>query len=69
MADLKIDLELLQQLKEDLEAIAKEFTVADDLSDSVVEATGHDTLSSHVQNFARKRKDKRKSLTEAVGGL
>lgn len=69
MADLKIDLELLQQLKEDLEAIAKEFTDADDFSDSVAEATGHDNLSSHVKDFAHKWNDKRKSMTEAVEGL
>jgi uncharacterized protein YukE len=69
MADVVIDLELLQQLKEDLEAIAKEFADADDFSDSVAEATGHDQLSSHVRDFAHKWNDKRKKMTEDVEGL
>ena len=69
MPDLKLDLELLQQLKDDLEAIRSEFKVADDFSDDVADATGHDQLGSHVTDFAHKWNDKRKSMTEAVEDL
>jgi uncharacterized protein YukE len=69
MPDLKLDLELLQQLKEDLEAIATEFKGADDFSDDVANSTGHDDLGSHVEDFAHKWNDKRKSMTEAVEDL
>ena len=40
MTDLKLDLELLGQLKEDLESVVMEFKNADDFSDSVADATG-----------------------------
>jgi uncharacterized protein YukE len=69
MPDLKLDLALLQQLKEDLKAIEKEFKDADDFSDDVADATGHDDLGSHVRDFAHKWNDKRKSMTEAVEDL
>ncbi|MBC7596983.1 MAG: hypothetical protein H7288_24210 [Kineosporiaceae bacterium] len=69
MPDLKLDLELLQQLKDDLEAIATEFKDADDFSNDVADSTGHDQLGSHVEDFAHKWNDKRKSMTEAVEDL
>ncbi|MGJ4844647.1 MULTISPECIES: hypothetical protein [unclassified Leifsonia] len=69
MTDLKLDLELLGQLKSDLEAIVSEFKGADDFSDAVADATGHDGLSGHVRDFAHKWNDKRKKMTESVESL
>jgi uncharacterized phage infection (PIP) family protein YhgE len=69
MTDLKLDLELLGQLKSDLDAIVKEFKGADDFSDDVAEATGHDGLAGHVRDFAHKWNDKRKKMTESVENL
>lgn len=69
MTDLKLDLDLLGQLKSDLEAIVGEFKGADDFSDAVADATGHDGLSGHVRDFAHKWNDKRKKMTESVESL
>jgi hypothetical protein len=69
MADLTLDLKLLEQLKEDLESVVREFTDADDFSDEVAEATGHDGLHGHVRDFAHKWNDKRKGMTENVSTL
>lgn len=69
MADLTIDLQLLAQLKADLDAVVREFKDADDFSDSVAEATGHDGLHSHVEDFAHKWNDKRAKMTENVEAL
>lgn len=44
MADLTLDLKLLEQLKDDLNAVVKEFTNADGFSDDVADATGQDQL-------------------------
>lgn len=68
-ADLDLDLTLLHQLRDDLESVVKEFTDADDFSDDVAEATGHDDLSGHVRDFAHKWNDKRKKMTESVEAL
>ncbi len=69
MADLKLDLEALQNLKNDLEAVVKEFKGADDFSDDVADATGSDELHGHVKDFAHKWNDKRKKMTESVEQL
>lgn len=69
MSDLKLDLELLTQLKDDLEAVVNEFKDADDFSDDVAEATGHDGLSGHVRDFAHGWNDKRKGMTDDVEAL
>lgn len=69
MSDLSIDLGRLETLHTDLDAIAKEFKNADDFSDSVADATGHDGLAGHVRDFAHKWNDKRKSMTEKVENL
>ncbi|PXA68696.1 hypothetical protein [Cryobacterium arcticum] len=69
MSDLIINLQLLHQLRDDLDAVVAEFTNADDFSDDVATATGHDGLGGHVTDFAHKWNDKRKSMTEAVEGL
>lgn len=69
MSDLKLDLELLTQLKDDLEAVVNDFKDADDFSDDVAEATGSDELQGHVREFAHKWNDKRKSMTTNVENL
>lgn len=69
MADLTLDLHLLTQLKEDLDAVVKEFKDADDFSDAVADATGHDGLHGHVRDFAHKWNDKRKKMTGNVEAL
>src|SRR6188768_3283987 len=69
MVDLIMDLGLLQQLKDDLTAISTEFSNADDFSQDVADATGHDDLSHHVQEFADKWNDKRAKMVEAIDAL
>ncbi|TPW75029.1 hypothetical protein [Schumannella soli] len=69
MADLKYDLELLGQLRDDLQLVLDEFTDADDISDAVGEDTGHDELKDRVHDFAHKWNDKRKEMLEAITTL
>ncbi len=69
MTDLKLDLRLLEQLRDDLNAIVREFKNADDFSDDVAEATGHDGLHDVTRDFAHKWNDKRKAMTEDVENL
>jgi ABC-type transporter Mla subunit MlaD len=69
MADLKLDLKLLGQLRDDLDAVVSEFKNADDFSDSVADATGHDDLHGHVEDFAHKWNTKRKDMTKNVENL
>ncbi|MDR6610621.1 MULTISPECIES: hypothetical protein [unclassified Leifsonia] len=66
MSDLVLKLDELVQLRDDLDAVVREFHNADDFSDSVAEATGHDDLHSHVRDFAHKWNEKRKEMTENV---
>jgi len=67
--DLKLDLQLLAQLRDDLDAVVREFENADDISDDVAEATGDDELQDRVHDFAHKWNDKRKKMTESVKAL
>jgi hypothetical protein len=66
VADLTLNLAELVQLRDDLDAVVREFHNADDFSDSVADATGHDDLASHVREFAHKWNEKRKTMTENV---
>ena len=66
MADLVLKLDELVQLRDDLDAVVREFQNADDFSDQVAEATGHDSLHDHVRDFAHKWNEKRKEMTENV---
>ncbi|MGN6426704.1 hypothetical protein [Leifsonia sp. NPDC080035] len=66
MSDLVLKLDELVQLRDDLDAVVREFHNADDFSDSVADATGHDELAGHVRDFAHKWNEKRKSMTENV---
>lgn len=67
--DLSLDLEVLRQLKSDLDAIVKEFQGADDFSDTVADATGHDELAGDLHDFAHRWNDKRKKMTGDVQAL
>ena len=69
MSDLNFDLQLLHQLRDDLDAVVTEFTNADEFSNDVATATGHDGLGGHVSDFASKWNDKRKTMLEAVTAL
>jgi hypothetical protein len=66
VADLVLRLDELIQLRDDLDAVVREFQNADDFSDTVADATGHDDLASHVRDFAHKWNEKRKDMTENV---
>lgn len=66
MSDLVLKLDELVQLRDDLDAVVREFHNADDFSDTVADATGHDELAGHVRDFAHKWNEKRKSMTENV---
>lgn len=66
VSDLVLKLDELVQLRDDLDAVVREFHNADDFSDSVADATGHDELAGHVRDFAHKWNEKRKSMTENV---
>jgi uncharacterized phage infection (PIP) family protein YhgE len=67
--DLKLDLERLQKLDHDLKAIVAEFKGADDFSDSVANATGHDDLHDVVRDFAHKWNEKRPEMADNVDKL
>ena len=69
MADLNFDLQLLHQLRDDLDAVVNEFTNADEFSQDVAEAVGHDELGGHVSDFASKWNTKREKMLEAVTSL
>ncbi|MDI2098534.1 hypothetical protein [Ruicaihuangia caeni] len=69
MADLQVQTALLQQLEDDLLAIATEYENADDFSASVAAAVGDDGLEDRVREFSRKWNDRRKNMTEQVKAL
>ncbi len=68
-SDLHLDLQRLRELRDDLHAVVREFQNADDFSDDVAEATGHDDLAGHVRDFAHKWNEKRKQMTTNVENL
>ena len=69
MSDLVLKLDELIQLRDDLDAVVREFHDADEFSDSVAAATGHDALEGHVRDFAHKWNEKRKSMTDNVSNV
>jgi hypothetical protein len=69
MVDLSIDLQVLGQLEADLKAIVAEFDDADDFSDTVADATGHDQLGHDLHDFAHRWNDKRKKMNSDVKAL
>jgi hypothetical protein len=66
MTDLKLDLDRLRQLNSDLLAVSAEFGSADEFSDSVANATGHDGLHDAVRDFAHKWNKKRPEMKDGV---
>ena len=64
--DLKLDLARLKTLGSDLTAIHKEFVGADDFSDTVATATGHDGLADAVHDFAHAWNEKRPQMAQSV---
>lgn len=69
MADLVIQMQLLDQLAEDLGAIAAEYEHADDFSSDTADAVGSDELGDRVREFSEKWNDRRKNMTEQVEAL
>ena len=67
--DLKLDLERLKKLNADLVAIRQEFEGADDFSDTVAHATGHDGLAGAVHDFAHAWNEKRPKMAQSVKDL
>jgi uncharacterized phage infection (PIP) family protein YhgE len=66
MDHLKLDLDRLKTLNSDLDAIYKEFTGADDFSDTVATATGHNGLAGAVHDFAHAWNEKRPQMQDGV---
>ena len=69
MADLILDMTELTQLAEDLKAITDELEDADSNASEAAEATGHDELSSRVNDFADKWRIKREDMLADVSTL
>lgn len=67
--DLKLDLDRLKQLGSDLVAVSAEFGNADDFSDTVAAATGHDGLHDAVHDFAHAWNEKRPEMKDGVDTL
>jgi hypothetical protein len=69
VSDLILDLQRLDQLHSDLQAVIAEFKGASDFSHDVADATGDDHLADKVRDFADRWNDKRKNMTESVESL
>jgi uncharacterized protein YukE len=69
VSDLILDLQRLDQLHSDLQAVVDEFTGASGFSHDVADATGDDHLADKVRDFADRWNDKRKNMTESVESL
>lgn len=67
--DLKLDLDRLHTLYNDLNGVYNEFNNADTLSDDIADATGNDELSGKVHDFAHGWNDKRAKMNESVKNL
>lgn len=69
MADLELDMALLQRMREDLDRIASAFADAEAFSDRAAADVGHDELAGHVRDFAGKWNDKRAAMTKKIRAL
>jgi hypothetical protein len=69
VSDLKLDVQRLIQLRDDLQRVISEFNDAEDFSGVVAEATGHDELAGEVHDFAGKWNKKRKQMAADVQAL
>lgn len=66
---LEIQYDLLDQLADDLKLIAREYANADEFSDDVADAVGHERLAERVREFSTKWNDRRKNMLEQVEAL
>lgn len=69
MSDLLLDLARLSELRDDLQSLIDEFKGAEDFSNSIADATGHDQLASEVHDFAGKWNTKRKQMADDIQAL
>lgn len=69
MADLNLDMQLLQRMHDDLDRIASAFSGADAFSQQAAADVGHDELAGHVREFAEKWNDKREAMTKKITAL
>jgi flagellar capping protein FliD len=67
--DIELDLQRMKKLNNDLKAVSSEFGGADDFSDTVATATGHDGLASAVHDFAHAWNKKRPEMKDGVDKL
>jgi uncharacterized protein YukE len=68
-ADLLLDIKMLDETEQNLKAIISEFENADDFSDGVADATGHDHLADKVRDFAHGWNDHRADMLEAIKAI
>lgn len=66
MADLDIDLDLLDSLQGDLRVVRREFDNAERFSEAVADMVGHDALAGTVRDFASKWNLRREELLEEL---
>jgi hypothetical protein len=64
MTDLRVDLQAVRELGQDLTTVAGEFEGAGARSDRIAGAVGHDGLAEAVRDFAAKWDDTRAKMTE-----
>lgn len=69
MSDLKISTVILEAVGSDLDLIKTEFEGADEMSDTVGDATGDNDLAQAVRDFAHSWNDKRAAMLESVTAL
>jgi uncharacterized protein YukE len=69
MSDLVIQMSLLEQLEQDLAAIAAEYEKADEFSGEMSDAVGHDELGERVREFSHTWNDRRTNMTKQVTAL
>lgn len=66
MSDLIIKADVMDGMRSDLARLQREFENANENSDAVAEAVGHDWLAERVRNFAHNWDNRRKDLVEQL---
>jgi len=66
---IKISMEQLLQLEQDLQLILDEFESANDNAESTADTTGHDKLAGRVKDFAGNWSKKRDAMAENVAAI
>jgi uncharacterized protein YukE len=69
MDKLKIDTEVLRESVRALDLVDSEFTDANNNSDALADAVGHNELADRVRNFAHNWDHRRKEMIEAIESL